>query len=87
MSMSRKDYRAFAAMLLERRQYADSREEHLLLDTITSEMSSIFGRDNSSFSRSIFYEAAGYNSPQAEAARTTVRVLYDVSPELARRAY
>ena len=86
MSMSRKDYRAFAAMLLSRRQYADSRAEHLLLDTITGEMVSIFARDNSNFSRSIFEEAAGSNSPQAEAARVepTERIL---DPALARRAY
>jgi len=86
MSMTRKDYREFAAMLLTRRQYADSREEHLLLDEITSDMIAIFARDNSRFSRSIFEEAAGSNSPQAEAARVEP-VVDQLDPVLARRAY
>jgi hypothetical protein len=69
MAMSRKDYVAFAAMLADRRKYADSRDEHMLLDTITGEMATIFGRDNGRFNRQRFYTAAGYDSPQAEAAR------------------
>jgi hypothetical protein len=67
--MSRKDYRAFAEMLATRREYADSSAEHLLLDAITADMASVFGRDNGRFDRQKFYTAAGYDSNAAEAAR------------------
>lgn len=69
MAMSRKNYVAFADMLAERRKYADSSAEHLLLDAITSETASIFARDNGAFDRQRFYTAAGYDSQAAEAAR------------------
>lgn len=84
MSMTRKNYREFAAMLADRRKSADSREELLLLDEITSEMISIFYADNHRFSRSTFEEAAGSNSPKAEAARVEP---VELDSGLARRAY
>lgn len=86
MSMSRKDYVAFADMLLDQRTYADSREAHLTLDAVTANMATIFGRDNGSFNRQRFYTAAGYDSPAAEAARVEPTTTVP-DADLARRAY
>lgn len=88
MSMSRKNYREFAAMLANRRKYADSIAEHALLDVITNEMASIFYDDNIHFSRSIFNEAAGYNSDAADAARMPItQDAEEALADLRRRAY
>ena len=60
--MTRKDYTAFAAELIEIKPPKRKRSAYLQWETCVRRVAHVFADDNPRFDRERFYDAAGFNN-------------------------